>query len=83
MSPKERILQSAQTKAGRLVRESRERSDRERAYLRGRRDATLEIVAWLRSEAEETEGMGPVDRAVCIRMVADEIERAEEEAQRR
>ena len=83
MSPKERILQAAREKAGRLVRESRERSDRERAYMRGRREATLEIVAWLRSEADKTEGMAPVDRAVCVRMVADEIERAEEEVQER
>lgn len=45
--------------------------------MRGRREATLEIVAWLRSEADKTEGMAPVDRAVCVRIVADEIERAE------
>lgn len=68
-SPKQQLQAATARQMAEMIKRSREHSA-------GRAAERTTIAGWLRGVARGAEGQPPVDRAECLRLVADLVEKA-------
>lgn len=76
-SPKQALQRATAAQMSDVIKRSRAKSERQRAYDAGRVDERNAIVNWLRgmSRGAAAQSLPGVDRAECVALIADLIQR--------